>query len=176
MTAQGCTKADGWLSPHAYEYDPAEVQASMDGNDGYDEYERCGAEASDPLHLKAAADEAWTRECAAPAHDPDPWTVPLRPSADKYDSLPILDPTVLSSRIDEAHWEALRIENAIRAGWCTSNVTGNHEYESDPSRCEARICGLPRESEWHYDSPTRKRWHYADGSPMLDVHAEGDVR
>lgn len=44
--------------PHAFEYDPAEVKASITGNDGYDEYERCGRYRSDSVHTVEAGEEA----------------------------------------------------------------------------------------------------------------------
>jgi hypothetical protein len=48
--APRCTVPDGWLSEHEFEYNPAEVEAVRAGNDGYDEYERCGALRSHDRH------------------------------------------------------------------------------------------------------------------------------
>jgi hypothetical protein len=45
-----CTATSGWTLPHPYEYNPAEVKQAIAGNDGYDEYERCGAAPNDPVH------------------------------------------------------------------------------------------------------------------------------
>lgn len=45
----GCTAAYGWLDEHLYENEPIELNS-----EGYDEYERCGRPADDPLHIEAA--------------------------------------------------------------------------------------------------------------------------
>lgn len=41
---------------HAFEYDPAQVEASAAGSDGYDEFERCERDAADPVHAAPTSD------------------------------------------------------------------------------------------------------------------------
>ena len=45
----GCTVAYGWTEPHLYDDEPVELD-----RDSYDEYERCGRPADDPLHIEGA--------------------------------------------------------------------------------------------------------------------------
>jgi hypothetical protein len=45
-----CSKAYGWSAPHAFEAEPIEVNP-----EGYDEFERCGKTAGDPVHISAEA-------------------------------------------------------------------------------------------------------------------------
>lgn len=50
----GCTKVDGWLSPHTFEYHPDDVEQAKAGNDGYDAWERCEKPADDDVHTVPA--------------------------------------------------------------------------------------------------------------------------
>jgi hypothetical protein len=45
----GCTAAHSWTEPHLFEDDEIELN-----REGYDEYERCGKPADDPLHIEGA--------------------------------------------------------------------------------------------------------------------------
>ncbi len=67
----GCTDVN--LGRHAYVYDPAEVQRSMDDNDGYDEWERCGRSPLDPVH-RPEISEAERRRA-----DDATWVAQFRP-------------------------------------------------------------------------------------------------
>jgi hypothetical protein len=57
IAGRGCTKAHGWDQSHPFEYHPQGIPGQA-GNDGYDEYERCGKRRDDPIHQMPATDTA----------------------------------------------------------------------------------------------------------------------